>query len=714
MAYELLVGQVPFSDTETPVAILLRHVNDPPPPPRSIKPDLDEGIEAWLLKMLSKNPADRYQHATDAWDALEEIIVTVAGPRWRRDARVLGLGGGSYTPTPMPSIPKIPTPPPVTAEPVATPPPAAAPVTPPPAPTPTPAPAPTPEPVAAAAPPPPIDAFAASEPLATAAPLLAPQADSFEWPALEPEVAAPKAKPSKPAKAGGSRRPLALIIGLLVLAGGAVAAYLALGGGGNSSGLSTVSTPSTVSSTPTTTTPKTTPTTPLLPDPAVPAAKRVALVPAGGTLFAASPAGHVARLNGTSLRQLAVGSDAASPRALAVLGRTLIVADDHTLSRFNSATLAPVGASAFGPAPVLGGGGKVPLVAATGHKLCLVGVSGPGPCVRASFVPTGVGATPGGTILAVDGTSGALVTFSRSGKKLALKGSPIPIGKRAHGPVVVVGTRAYVPISRALAVVDLGSRRVVSTVPLKVTPGAPALVSGTLVTPLPARGGVALVSTKPGAKAPAFVATGPLASLAAAGSGSLAYVANGDGTVTIVDVAKGKALRRIRVSALRGKAVTKAVLRRGTIGTAASKVTLTLHLGSGALDANGLVVRSSSIGKGSAVIELWQGGIASAIGRVSGSGVTATVHPAAGHVIVRLAAAPGAFTALTVARTSGGRNVVLTLTPKPVATTNNNGSSSSSNGSSSSSNNGSSSGGNNGGTHTTTPPTNTGGGLGNF
>ena len=33
MAYELLVGQVPFSDTETPVAILLRHVNDPPPAP---------------------------------------------------------------------------------------------------------------------------------------------------------------------------------------------------------------------------------------------------------------------------------------------------------------------------------------------------------------------------------------------------------------------------------------------------------------------------------------------------------------------------------------------------------------------------------------------------------------------------------------------------------------------------------------------------------
>ncbi len=145
VAYELLVGQVPFSDTETPVAILLRHVNDPPPAPRSIRPDLDEGIEAWLLKMLAKNPADRFQHATDAWDAFEEIVVTVVGPRWRRDARILGLGGGSYspTPTPLPSIPKMATPEPVNAPPPPPPPP------PPPTPTPTPPPA-VPEPIPAA------------------------------------------------------------------------------------------------------------------------------------------------------------------------------------------------------------------------------------------------------------------------------------------------------------------------------------------------------------------------------------------------------------------------------------------------------------------------------------------------------------------------------------------------------------------------------------
>ena len=242
-----------------------------------------------------------------------------------------------------------------------------------------------------------------------------------------------------------------------------------------------------------------------------------------------------------------------------------------------------------------------------------------------AFVLTGVGATPGGTILAVDGTHGTLVSFGRSGKKLAPKGSAIPVGKRAHGPVVVVGTRAFVPVSRGLAVVDLGTRRVISTMPLRSRPGAPALVAGSIVAPLPARNGVALVSTKPGAKAtPAFVATGPLASLATAGSGSLAYVANGDGTITLVDVVEGKALRRLRVSALRG-----ARSPRRCCGAAPSRRRPEVRSADAAprhrrARRDGLIVPNCAIAKGAAVIELWQGGIASAIGRVAGSGVTAT------------------------------------------------------------------------------------------
>ena len=35
MAYEMLVGRMPFHDSETPMAMLLRHINEPVPPRRA-------------------------------------------------------------------------------------------------------------------------------------------------------------------------------------------------------------------------------------------------------------------------------------------------------------------------------------------------------------------------------------------------------------------------------------------------------------------------------------------------------------------------------------------------------------------------------------------------------------------------------------------------------------------------------------------------------
>ena len=37
MAYEMLVGRLPFPDTESAMALLMKHVNDPVPPPRSAR-----------------------------------------------------------------------------------------------------------------------------------------------------------------------------------------------------------------------------------------------------------------------------------------------------------------------------------------------------------------------------------------------------------------------------------------------------------------------------------------------------------------------------------------------------------------------------------------------------------------------------------------------------------------------------------------------------
>jgi serine/threonine protein kinase len=88
VAWELLTGQVPFDETDTPVAVLYRHVHEPVPSVRSVAPEVDEGIAEWLDKMLEKRPEDRFQSADEAWVALEDVVLELLGPRWRREARL--------------------------------------------------------------------------------------------------------------------------------------------------------------------------------------------------------------------------------------------------------------------------------------------------------------------------------------------------------------------------------------------------------------------------------------------------------------------------------------------------------------------------------------------------------------------------------------------------------------------------------------------------
>ncbi len=71
--YELLVGKVPFTDTN-PFAVMAKQLNDPVPPVRTVRPDLSPAIEAVVMKALTKNPANRYQSATEMANALQSAI----------------------------------------------------------------------------------------------------------------------------------------------------------------------------------------------------------------------------------------------------------------------------------------------------------------------------------------------------------------------------------------------------------------------------------------------------------------------------------------------------------------------------------------------------------------------------------------------------------------------------------------------------------------
>ncbi|MDA0168141.1 protein kinase [Solirubrobacter taibaiensis] len=89
LAFELLTGQRPFHDVDAAMAILMRHATEPIPPVSSIVPDIDPRLSVWVARMVEKDRRQRPPSAAAAWDELEEIVVDILGPRWRRDARLL-------------------------------------------------------------------------------------------------------------------------------------------------------------------------------------------------------------------------------------------------------------------------------------------------------------------------------------------------------------------------------------------------------------------------------------------------------------------------------------------------------------------------------------------------------------------------------------------------------------------------------------------------
>jgi len=57
--YETITGQRPY-DADTPGGLFLKQVTEPLPQPRDIVPDLPESVERFLLKVLAKEPSERY------------------------------------------------------------------------------------------------------------------------------------------------------------------------------------------------------------------------------------------------------------------------------------------------------------------------------------------------------------------------------------------------------------------------------------------------------------------------------------------------------------------------------------------------------------------------------------------------------------------------------------------------------------------------------
>ncbi len=97
LLFEMLTGSVPFPG-DTPVAIILAHLHQPPPSPRSLNPKIPEQVEAIVLRCLAKKPQDRYPSASEVLRAIESTR-----PYRRDDRHRSGRGVRPSTPPqPMP------------------------------------------------------------------------------------------------------------------------------------------------------------------------------------------------------------------------------------------------------------------------------------------------------------------------------------------------------------------------------------------------------------------------------------------------------------------------------------------------------------------------------------------------------------------------------------------------------------------------------------
>ena len=67
--FEMLTGVAPF-EAENPMAVLLLHLNQAPPSPRSLRADLPQELEDLLLKMLVKDPEQRFG---DLWEVRSKL-----------------------------------------------------------------------------------------------------------------------------------------------------------------------------------------------------------------------------------------------------------------------------------------------------------------------------------------------------------------------------------------------------------------------------------------------------------------------------------------------------------------------------------------------------------------------------------------------------------------------------------------------------------------
>jgi serine/threonine-protein kinase len=92
--YEMMAGVPPFEAT-TPIGVVMKHINEPLPPLHKTRPDTPGAVRQLIERALAKQPAQRFQKASDLATSAERALTAPAVPQQAPESRLrLVLAGG--------------------------------------------------------------------------------------------------------------------------------------------------------------------------------------------------------------------------------------------------------------------------------------------------------------------------------------------------------------------------------------------------------------------------------------------------------------------------------------------------------------------------------------------------------------------------------------------------------------------------------------------
>lgn len=83
LLFQMMTGQLPY-EADTPLAVVMKHVNSPTPMPITFNPDIPDALQAIIVKAMAKIPDDRYATAAELATALRKIDLSAPQPQRKR------------------------------------------------------------------------------------------------------------------------------------------------------------------------------------------------------------------------------------------------------------------------------------------------------------------------------------------------------------------------------------------------------------------------------------------------------------------------------------------------------------------------------------------------------------------------------------------------------------------------------------------------------